>query len=70
MKTDTVFATTKDGVTVTLYTRTEGWSFGTVGEVRLGRKVLATTDVLPYGFTGAALDAARTLARKLVVGAS
>ena len=51
---------------VTLRTRTVGQSFGTVGQVvslRTG-KVLAETDTRPYGMSGAALDAAESLATK------
>lgn len=50
---------------VTLRTRTVGQCFGTVGQiVSMDDEVLAETGVRPYGFAGAALADAETLAIK------
>ena len=47
---------------VTIRTRAEGCRFATVGEVvALNHRVVATTEPVPYGFTDAALDAARRI---------
>ena len=49
----------------TIRTRTVGHSFGTVGQVVVGEKVVAETRVYPYGFTGPAIASARDMAEKL-----
>lgn len=49
----------------TVWTRTEGQAFGTVGVLKSGRKDVAVTQVFPYGFTGPAREAARKLAESL-----
>jgi hypothetical protein len=50
---------------VTIRTATIGQSFGTIGQViSLDGEVLAETETKPYGFAGAALTAAETLAAK------
>lgn len=49
----------------TVWTRTEGQAFGTVGVLKSGNKDVAVTKTFPYGFTGPAREAARCLAEKL-----
>jgi hypothetical protein len=62
----TTTTTTKSGKTVRIRVRPVGQAFGCCGEVvaRNGR-VLASTDVLPLGFTAAAIDAAMRLAKEI-----
>jgi hypothetical protein len=62
-----IYATTKDGRTVVLTTRTVGQSFGTCGQVRLGECVLAETETVPLHFHAAAIDLARALATTLSI---
>lgn len=55
----------KTGTIYTVWTVSVGQSFGTCGQLRRGRNVVAETDVLPYGFTGPAREKARDLAEQL-----
>jgi len=55
----------KTGTVYTIWTVSVGQCFATAGQLRVGRKVVAETDPLPYGFTGPARAQARDLAEQL-----
>lgn len=51
-------------MSVHIKTQTVGQSFGTVGQVCQGGRILHETDVFPFGFTGPALTAAEEWAHE------
>ena len=56
-----VYAGGKTGRKLTIWTRSVGGCFATCGVVKSGSKDVATTRDFPYGFTGAAYEAAEAL---------
>lgn len=56
---------TPSGKRVTIWTRTVGQAFATEAIIRCGGRVLAVTDVFPYGFTGPAVRKAEELLETL-----
>lgn len=60
-----VYAGGKTGRKLTIWTRSVGQSFATVGVVKCGSEDVSTTREFPYGFTGPAYDAAEALIESL-----
>ena len=57
--------TTKSGRKLALVYVTQGQRFATFARLLSGRDVIAETEIVPYGFTGAARDRALELAARL-----
>lgn len=56
-----VFVGGKTGRKLTIWTRSVGQSFATVGVVKCGSEDVSTTREFPHGFTGPAYEAAEAL---------
>lgn len=60
-----VYVGGKTGRKLTIWTRSVGGAFATVGVVKCGGRDVATTRDFPYGFTGPAYEAAEALIESL-----